>query len=88
MYRVKKCENCINLDWFGESESSVFFVMEAINCGDLWDFIDAQGGSLPEEACRPILKQLVNGLVDLKRNKVIHRDMKPENILVHSTSLF
>jgi serine/threonine protein kinase len=56
MYRVKDCENCINLDWFGESSNYIYFVMEAVNCGDLWDFIDTRGGIIPEEECRPILR--------------------------------
>jgi serine/threonine protein kinase len=38
---------------------------------------------LSEEESRIILKQIVIGLRDINKGKVIHRDMKLANILLH-----
>merc|ERR1712072_1564565 len=39
---------------------------------------------LPEPVLRHIFKQVVDGLCGLHAKKVLHRDVKPENILVNS----
>ena len=38
-------------------------------------------GCLPEHRCKSILKQIVNAIDYCHRNKIIHRDMKLENVI-------
>lgn len=39
-------------------------------------------GNLPAETVRSIARQLVQALNYLHTNRIIHRDMKPQNILI------
>lgn len=43
--------------------------------------------SLPESEVRKIAQQLVSALYYLHSNRVIHRDMKPQNILISSNNV-
>jgi serine/threonine protein kinase len=38
--------------------------------------------TLPEEEALQVLKQILNGFVYLCKNGIIHRDIKPDNILI------
>ncbi len=52
--------------------------------GSLSDYIMIKGGKLPEEECREIMRQLMEGLKYLHLSNIVHRDMKPGNILMMS----
>ena len=54
--------------------------MEFCNGGSLWYFIEMRGGKLDEKEAHYILKQLVNGLQAQNDKKVMHRDLKLENV--------
>ena len=49
--------------------------------GELFEILE-EDQSLPEEVIRPIAQQLVSALHYLHTNRIIHRDMKPQNILI------
>jgi serine/threonine protein kinase len=55
-------------------------VAEYVNSGDLNDFLK----TFPDEAqLHKIVRDILNGLDYLHQNGVIHRDIKPQNILLH-----
>ncbi|MBD3240695.1 MAG: protein kinase [Chitinivibrionales bacterium] len=60
-----------------------FFAMEYVDGPDLKHRVDKQG-PLPERAGLRLLRQLAHALEHAHANKVIHRDVKPENILLRS----
>ncbi len=39
---------------------------------------------LPELEALIILKQIINGMKELKRLNIAHRDLKPDNIFIHN----
>ena len=48
---------------------------------DLWDYINIHG-SLNDTVARIFFTQIVQTVLDMKSNGVLHRDIKDENILV------
>ncbi len=59
-----------------------FFVMELCDGGSLADVIDGAGGRLSPEILAPMLATIAAGLASLHARGVIHRDIKPHNILI------
>jgi fused-like protein len=49
--------------------------------GELFEILE-EDKSLPEDVIRSIAQQLVSALFYLHSNRIIHRDMKPQNILI------
>jgi len=59
-----------------------FFVMELCEGGSLSDALDDAGGRLSPETLIPMLVAIAGGLASLHGRGVIHRDVKPHNILL------
>lgn len=54
--------------------------MEYCGKGDLYRII--QENDLTEEKCKDYLKGIIKGVNFLHKNNFIHRDLKPQNILI------
>jgi len=65
------------------SDRSICLAMEYMDCSSLKDFVDEHDGKLPEYITRHVAFHVVNGLKHFHDSKVLHRDIKPDNILVH-----
>ena len=65
-----------------KSQSRHYLITELCNSGDLSTLMDVRR-HLSEDEARIILKQIVIGLRDINKGKVIHRDMKLANVLLH-----
>ena len=64
-----------------EDENYFYIIMERPSKGDLFKYICSKGRLSIDEASF-IFYQLVNAIQYLHKNKIVHRDMKPENILL------
>ncbi|KAG0301132.1 Serine/threonine-protein kinase [Dissophora globulifera] len=80
-----------------ETESHIHLVMEYCSQGDLSQYIKRRGdgppslpappgGGLHETVVRHFLKQLASALEFLRSKNLIHRDLKPQNLLLHPPS--
>ncbi|XP_043472706.1 serine/threonine-protein kinase unc-51 isoform X1 [Leptopilina heterotoma] len=74
-------ENVVALLDCKESHHNVFLVMEFCNGGDLADYLGSKG-TLSEDTIRVFLKQLTGAMKALHAKGVVHRDLKPQNILL------
>lgn len=81
--RLRHANIVLMFDYF-ETESDICVVTEFAQ-GELFEVLDYDR-SLPEEEVRSIAVQLVHALHYLHQNRVIHRDMKPQNVLLGSSS--
>lgn len=60
---------------------NLYIIMEYLPGGDLFSLLQMVG-ALDEESARIYTKQVVMALSYLHKNGVIHRDLKPDNILI------
>jgi len=74
-------KNILKLFDVFDSEEFIYIVTEFVSGGELFDQI-VQTGGLPESRAAPIIKQIVSAVRHLHTLNIVHRDVKPENILL------
>ncbi|XP_057757265.1 SNF1-related protein kinase catalytic subunit alpha KIN10-like [Arachis stenosperma] len=67
-----------------ETLTDIYVVMEYAESGDLNDYIIIQKDRLPEDQARKFFQQIICGVEYCHRNMVVHRDLKPDNLLLNS----
>ncbi|GBG63098.1 hypothetical protein CBR_g36585 [Chara braunii] len=73
--------NIIHLLEIVKSHDRIFLVLEYCAGGDLSEYIKRHG-RVPEATARNFMRQLAAGLRVLRDNNLIHRDLKPQNLLL------
>jgi len=63
------------------ADDRIYIVMELMEGGELFDYV-VQKGTLTEEEASRIVRKVTSALVYMHSKNVIHRDMKPENLLL------
>ena len=76
--------NVLRTHDLGESNGSMFLSMEFVKGTTLKQLVES-GGTLPATAGLQIAKQLCAGLAAAHEAGVIHRDVKPQNIIIESS---
>uniref|UniRef100_A0A6U9AV03 Protein kinase domain-containing protein n=1 Tax=Zooxanthella nutricula TaxID=1333877 RepID=A0A6U9AV03_9DINO len=65
-----------------QDEAHLYMMMEYINGGELHEFIQNQGGSMPSDHARFFSGELCLAVAYLHSLWIAHRDLKPQNLLV------
>ena len=64
------------------TDSHIFLVMDVISGGNLWDWVRSNG-PMPEDMVYDTILEVLAAVQALHSNNVIHRDIKPTNMLVN-----
>uniref|UniRef100_A0AAQ4RNR1 non-specific serine/threonine protein kinase n=2 Tax=Gasterosteus aculeatus TaxID=69293 RepID=A0AAQ4RNR1_GASAC len=76
-----KHENIVRLLDYQEMGGCVYLVMEYCNGGDLAEYLHSKG-TLREDTIRVFLQQIGQAMKVLQSKDILHRDLKPQNILL------
>lgn len=83
-----KHENIVALHDVIHTENKLMLVFEYMD-GDLKRYMDTQGdrGALKPATVKSFMYQLLKGIDFCHQNRVLHRDLKPQNLLINSKGL-
>ncbi len=76
--------NVVRVYGTGVQNGRPYLAMEFIEGGRT--LADAQREGLPPDAIRSILRQLLNALESAHERGVVHRDLKPQNVMIQSVA--
>ncbi|KAH6798175.1 Protein kinase superfamily protein [Perilla frutescens var. hirtella] len=74
--------NIIRLHDMIEEPGKIYIVLEYCKGGDLSMYIQQRQGKVSEATAKHFMQQLAEGLKVLRENNLIHRDLKPQNLLL------
>mmetsp|Transcript_26459 Transcript_26459/g.41006 ORF Transcript_26459/g.41006 Transcript_26459/m.41006 type:complete len:791 (-) Transcript_26459:56-2428(-) len=81
--REVQCETIVELYDVVKTDSRIFLVLEYCGGGDLQRLIRSRkSGRLSEGLSRRLMRDLTHGLAFLSSKQTIHRDIKPQNLLL------
>jgi len=78
--------NCVGLLEFFDEPDFFYLVLELVRGGELFDQIVSKGFFNEVEAAHAT-KQIAQSLAYLESMKIVHRDVKPENLIYESNAL-
>lgn len=79
--------NIMKLHEVIDQRTQVHLVMELCHGMSIYHMIKKQPNQrLPEDQCRPIFRQVVEGIAYMHKKGYVHRDLKLDNILIDPTT--
>ncbi|KAI6044243.1 kinase-like domain-containing protein [Pisolithus marmoratus] len=73
----------VNMRYAFQDDENCFFVLDLMLGGDLRFHLERLG-ALPEDTVRFYVAEIASALAYLHENRIMHRDLKPDNILLDS----
>ncbi|XP_014268203.2 serine/threonine-protein kinase 17A isoform X1 [Maylandia zebra] len=82
------CPHVVNLHQVYEMASEMVLVLEFAAGGEIFNqcVSDQEDEAFSEEDVKRLMRQILEGVAFLHQNNVVHLDLKPQNILLTSTS--
>lgn len=74
--------NIVKVNRYFEAHGTGYFVMDHEAGGSVRDIIEGANGPMSEQEIEAIVMPLCQGLAELHRAGLLHRDIKPDNIVV------
>ncbi|KLJ08966.1 hypothetical protein EMPG_15612 [Blastomyces silverae] len=78
--------NIIRLEQVIRGENTMYIFQELVTAGDLFSFLEYKDFNLSDSETAVIVRQVALAIRYLHNNNVVHRDIKPDNILMTSLS--
>mmetsp|Transcript_64856 Transcript_64856/g.140723 ORF Transcript_64856/g.140723 Transcript_64856/m.140723 type:complete len:525 (+) Transcript_64856:185-1759(+) len=76
-------ENITSLFSYFEDDDSMFLALEYCDGGDFGDKVQERGMELKEEEAAEWMRQIMSALACMHAKSICHRDIKPDNFMVH-----
>ena len=80
--RFSDNENIVNIYDCFEENKTAYIVMEYLNGKDLKHYLEERGGRITPEKAIEIILPVINALEDMHYERLIHRDISPDNIFL------
>ncbi|EIC21160.1 protein kinase domain-containing protein [Thiorhodovibrio frisius] len=77
--------NIVRVRQFFEANGTAYLVMDYYDGVSLAEYLDQQGGKLPEQAAVQLMLPILDGLRAVHAKGFLHRDVKPQNIYLAKT---
>lgn len=79
--------NIVSVFDFGtDDKGTTFMAMELVDGDPLDELLEERGGTLPIEEVMNIARGIAAGLTAIHAMGLVHRDLKPGNVLLHNTA--
>ncbi|XP_063932188.1 serine/threonine-protein kinase MRCK alpha-like [Zophobas morio] len=78
----------VNLNYAFQDELNLYIIMDFLPGGDLWQMLINTAEEWTEEWTRFYMAELLVALEDLHKTGYMHRDVKPENIMIDANGHF
>ncbi|KPP65965.1 hypothetical protein Z043_115578 [Scleropages formosus] len=75
------------IEWFDLCTEFAIVLERPYPCQDLLDFITDRGYNLTEDEARKVMLQVLEALRTCQDRGVVHRDLKPDNLLIQTNTL-
>lgn len=83
-----KHPNILHLYDFLESKENFYLIVNYCNQGSLEDYLANNNSSyFKEDSAVFFLRQIANAFVELRKKKILHRDLKLDNIFLHNNQI-
>ena len=79
--------NIVKIKDVKKSKKHFFVIMECCNGGEITkaikNYMEKTGSPFPEEIVQHLMRQIISAFKYIHEKNIIHRDVKPDNILLH-----
>ncbi len=77
--------NIMKLYEIHEDENSIYLVCEFLSGGTLREFLQSSTELLSDKTVLSIILGLLNAVAYMSMNRIVHKDLKPENVILKKT---
>jgi len=80
VHQMRGSRHVLDINEILEDDSAFYVIMPKCNGGELFDFLVTET-EVPETECKRIIREILTAVGHLHKGGLIHRDVKPENIM-------
>ncbi|EXJ72356.1 CAMK protein kinase [Cladophialophora psammophila CBS 110553] len=76
--------NIVGIEKVYITDNTIYIMQDLVTAGDLFSYIESKNGKLLEVEAAVIIRQILVALRFLHNKNIVHRDIKPDNVLMTS----
>lgn len=82
--KLQNLPNIVSVQNYFKENNTAYFVMDYVDGMSLKEFVRQQGGKIPSEQALAILLPVMEALIAVHAQSLLHRDISPDNIYITS----